>query len=233
MSGWMIAALVLFLLFLVGQIPVGISARYGPDGPLVHARAGPLKTVVFPRPKRKKKKKAVKQPPKQEKKKTVRPKTGPEKPKQPPKPAPEKKKPQKPLELIQEWFPLIRELLPLALEAAGCFWNKLVLDRLELCLTVGAEDPADAAILYGQACAALGALWQPLTQAFHIKDGRAHVQLDFQAARPSLTGQAALSLKIGQILWLGLCFGSRVLVRFLRFYIQKRRNRPKEERKAV
>ena len=233
MNGWMIAALVLFLLFLVGQIPVGVSAQYDEGGPLVRARVGPLKIAVFPMPKRKKKKKKTgkKKPPKQKKTAPKQPKPGPKKSKQPPKT--EKKKTKSPLGLLQEWFPLIRELLPLALQAADCFWNKLVVDRLELCLTVGAGDPADAARLYGQANASLGALWQPLTQAFHVKNGRAHVQLDFEAVRPALTARADLSLKIGQVLRLGLYFGGKALVRFLRFIWSKRRNRSKEERKAV
>ena len=78
-------------------------------------------------------------------------------------------------------------------------------------LTAGGSDPADAAMLYGQANAALGALWHPLTKAFHVKDGTAWVKLDFDAPGTTLYGQAALSIKIGTLVWIGLGAGWKAL----------------------
>lgn len=67
------------------------------------------------------------------------------------------------------------------------------MDQLELKLTIGAADPGDAAIRYGQANALLGSIWQPLTEAFHVEEGRARVEVDFTAAAPVLTGQVSRS----------------------------------------
>ena len=80
----------------------------------------------------------------------------------------------------------------------------LRVDNLELELTAGSDDPADAAMLYGRACAALGALWEPLTGAFRVKDGTARVKLDFDAPRMTVYGAAALSIKTGAVVWIGL-----------------------------
>ena len=123
---------------------------------------------------------------------------------------------------------LMKELLPLALEAAGCFRRRLRVDQLELKLTIGAADPGDAAIRYGQANALLGSIWQPLTEAFHVEEGRAQVEVDFTAAAPVLTGQVSLSLKLYQLLWLGLHFGLRALSTYV-----NHRNRHKQQREAV
>ena len=61
------------------------------------------------------------------------------------------------------------------MEAAGCFRRRLRGDQLELKLTIGAADPGDAAIRYGQANALLGSIWQPLTEAFHVEDRKSVV----------------------------------------------------------
>ena len=44
-----------------------------------------------------------------------------------------------------------------------------------------------------------------------MEEGRARVEVDFTAAAPVLTGQVSLSLKLYQLLWLGLHFGLRAL----------------------
>ena len=121
----------------------------------------------------------------------------------------------------------MKELLPLALEAAGCFRRRLRVDQLELKLTIGAADPGDAAIRYGQANALLGSIWQPLTEAFHVEEGRARVEVDFTAAALVLTGQVSLSLKLYQLLWLGLHFGLRALSTYV-----NHRNRHKQRERG-
>ena len=74
----------------------------------------------------------------------------------------------------------------------------------------------------------LGSIWQPLTEAFHVEEGRARVEVDFTAAAPVLTGQVSLSLKLYQLLWLGLHFGLRALSTYV-----NHRNRHKQQREAV
>lgn len=124
-----------------------------------------------------------------------------------------------------------RVLLPIGLEAAGQFSHKLRMDSLFLELTVGASDPADAALRYGQANGVLGAFWAPLTKAFHVKDGKALVRVDFNGRETTVYGWASLSLNIGQILWLGLYFGVKTLRAFLS--VRKRKKSKQEQRKAA
>lgn len=106
---------------------------------------------------------------------------------------------------------LMKELLPLALEAAGCFRRRLRVDQLELKLTIGAADPGDAAIRYGQANALLGSIWAAPDRGVPCGGGAGSGGGDFTAAAPVLTGQVSLSLKLYQLLWLGLHFGLRAL----------------------
>ena len=206
--------IVLAALFLVGQIRVGGLAEYSAEGFRAWVRAGALKIRVFPlnkkdKPARKKEKKA--KPPK--KKEEAPP---------PPKPLTEK---------AGGALDYARALLPVALDAVGTMYGKLRMDTLELELTVGAADPADAAMRYGQASAALGALWEPLTRAFHVKDGRARVRVDFEAGEMTVYGLASLSIKIGQILWLSVYFGCKALRGFLA--VRGRQKQKQQQRKAA
>ena len=208
MTGLWIAAVILAVLFLVGQVRVGVRGEYTAHGITVWIRIGPVQLKVWPR-------KAAKQKPAREKK---------------------EQKPKK--EAYQETpapaggaLEYVRELLPLALEAAGQFRRKLQVDHLKLVLRAGAHDPADAAMVYGYANAALGGLWLPLTEAFHVKDGRARVELDFESEHTTLYALGAMSIKVGQALWLGLYFGLKGLSKLAA--VKGRRSTREKERKAV
>lgn len=202
MRGWIVLAAVLLLLFLLGQLRLGAVGEYGPGGAGAWFRAGPVRIRLYPRRR-----------------------SGPSKKEKAPKPGKEHPAGEARGGGLLE---LMKELLPLALEAAGCFRRRLRVDQLELKLTIGAADPGDAAIRYGQANALLGSIWQPLTEAFHVEEGRARVEVDFIAAAPVLTGQVSLSLKLYQLLWLGLHFGLRALSTYV-----NHRNRHKQQREAV
>ena len=102
---------------------------------------------------------------------------------------------------------------------------------LELELTAGGSDPADAAMLYGYANAALGGLWFPLTTAFRVKDGAARVKLDFDAPGMTVYGTAELSIKIGTAVWTGLRAGWNALFRVLA--AKKRLKLKRRQRKAA
>lgn len=196
-----ILAAVVLVLFLIGQVRVGGRAVFSADGFFLWIRLGRFQLKLLPMtPKAEK-------PPK------------PQKPKKPKKPKkkkePRKPKKEKPPVTIPEKLggalEYAQALLPVALEAAQGMWRGLRVDTLELELTAGGSDPADAAMLYGQANAALGALWHPLTKAFHVKDGAARVRLDFDAPGTTVYGQASLSIKIGTVTRIGLRAGVKAL----------------------
>jgi hypothetical protein len=217
MNVWCILAIVILVLFLIGQIRVGGQVEYDDKGVAVWVRVGPLRLQVFPR-----KEKAS--PTDKKKKKQRQAKQA--KPKQETGPKPVSERVGGALEYVQAFLPII-------LKAVGQLYHKLQVDQLELELTAGAQDPSDAALRYGQANAALGALWYPLVEALHVKDGHARAKVDFEAQKMTLYAYASLSIKIGQILSLALYFGIKFLTAYLK--IRKRKTNPKTEhrRKAA
>ena len=198
MSAPVILLCVLIVLFLIGQIRVGCKAAYDQNGVQVWVRLAAFHIQILPL-----KKTNAERKPKKEKNPKAK-KAG--KPKEP---VPMKEK-------IGGALGYLQALLPVILDAVKYFTKKLQIDMLHLRLIAGSSDPADAASVYGKANAVLGALWYPLTNAFDVKDGYAKVDLDFDAQQMTVCATAALSLKIGQILWFALYFGFRALTGFLR-----------------
>ena len=192
MNGLFTALMILLVLFVLGQIRIGAQVEYCEDGLFVRMRAGAFLIPVYPAKKKKTKANQTKQViPPQQKKK----KGG--------------------------TLKMVLDLLPLVLETVGKLRRKLRVDQLEMELIISDPDPADAAVRYGQANALLGAIWQPVTKAFHVKDGHAHVGVDFEGNAPVLYILASLSLTIAQTLCLALAFA----VKGLGILIQNRSKR--------
>lgn len=131
------------------------------------------------------------------------------------------------LERILEY---VETLLPVVLDAITYFGQNLCMDTLKLDVVLGSRDPADVAMYYGKVTAALGAVWEPLTRVFHVKDGTARVVPDFEATEITVYAFLRLTLKLGQILWFALYFGIRGLWCFLRV---RNRQKKQQQRKAV
>lgn len=211
-----ILAVVILVLLLVGQVRVGGRAEFNAGGFFMWVRLGKIWLQILPvKPK---KEKTPKEPGKPKKKREPKK----PKPEKPPMPLPDK---------LGGALEYAQALLPVALEAAKGMWRGLRVDTLRLELTAGAADPADAAMVYGQANAALGALWIPLTRAFHVKDGSARVKLDFDAPKTTVYGTAALSIKIGTAVRVSLRAGCKALFRALA--ARKRLNIKQQQRKAA
>ena len=177
------------VLLLIGCIRVGVQVEYCEQGLFVRVRAGRIYIPVFPAKKKADQPKKTK--PAKEQKDTAKPKKG---------------------GLLQ----LALRMIPLVLETVKRFFRKLQVDKLDMELVVCAADPADAAIQYGQANALLGSLWQPMVDVFHVKDGHAHVGVDFEGTKSTLYLLATLSLTIAQALGLVLVFAFKALAIFLR-----------------
>ena len=64
-----------------------------------------------------------------------------------------------------------------------------------------------------------------------MKDGRARVELDFDTETTTVSAAGSLSLKVGQLLWLGLYFGLKGLKKVIA--VKGRHNTTDKERKAV
>ncbi len=137
-----------------------------------------------------------------------------------PEPPPEKKQKQ-PLGGKIAFF---KELLGIGLSALNCIRRKLIMKDLVLYLTVGGqgEDAAKAAILYGRAWAAVGALTPVLEKTFHIKNRDIQVNIDFLQPENVIYAKATILFRIGDILWIALNHGFRAGIAFLK---QKRKGR--------
>ena len=207
---YILAAAALVLL-LIGQVRVGGRAEFNARGFFLWVRLGRLRLRILPmKPKREKtQKKGKKSPeaPAAATKKTAKKADSGKKKKKDKKPKPPAPLPEK----LGGALEYARALLPTALEAAGGMLRGMRVDELELELTAGAPDPADAAMLYGRANAALGALWEPLVRTFPVKEGRARVKLDFDAQGMTVYGAAALSIRLGTLVRLGLRAGVKAL----------------------
>lgn len=191
MKGIAITAAVLFTLWLIGRIRLGVRAEYGGEGFFLWLKLGAARIQLAP--KKKGRAKREKRPKKAEDKqalKSERPRGGS--------------------------LAAAQQLLPVALDALKYLRRKIRADVLRAELTVAADDPADAALRYGGASALLGALWQPLTEALRVVDGRAHIDVDFQADEPVIYLLAQLSMTVGQALALAAVYGLRALAVLLR-----------------
>lgn len=115
--------------------------------------------------------------------------------------APEKEKPKPDGKAL---LPLLRELLPVGLEALTGFRQRLRIDRLTLRLIWGEEDPADAAIHYGYAWGVVETLLAFLEANFVLVRREVSLDLDYQRDKPEVTAALGLSLTLGQCLAVGV-----------------------------
>ena len=179
-------------LFLVSLIRVGVWASYAQKTFTLRLLVGPVKVTLFPRKAKKGKRK-----PKQQKAKK------PAKEKQPKGPEEPRGEPDIPA--------FLKELLPVALEAAGRLRRKIRIDEFDLAVKVASHDPAKAAIQYGRLSGAAGMLWPLVEQNFKVKDWRIRIWVDFTTARPEASLKLAASLTVGQALSWGLWTAVRLL----------------------
>lgn len=174
-------------------IPVGVTAEYSQQGPNLVAHAGPVRILLYPRPKKKSiDKKAVKSTGKSEK----RPDTV-----------------QKPKEKRGGSIAMFRELIGLVLEGQAEVRNKLRIRELTLHLTVGGknDDPAKSAMLYGSAWAAIGSLMPLLERAFRIEQRDVQAFVDFLSEETTVYAKATAVISVGAILRMGVYYGVRGL----------------------
>jgi hypothetical protein len=210
MTGWIIVGCILLALVLLGQLRVGAAAAYSEDGFFLKLKVGPAFIQLLPP-----KAEAKERPPKPEKK----PKKHP---------AQEGAKAEKPKKKGNT-LTLALRFIPLVAKAAGRLLRKIRIDRLELSVIWGADDPAAAAQGYGLAHAALATLWPPMDHAFQVKEHDLRVDVDFQRQSPAFSARAQATMTIGQILGLALGLGFQAL----RIYLSFRREQTEQTEKAV
>ena len=189
---------ILVIFWLISLIRVGGRVRYGAAGLFVFVLAGPLKIQVLPaKPKEEKPKK--KKPKKEKKSKEKKPKEK--------KPKPEGR----PGTLSR-----LMQLLPVVGEVCGALKRKIRIDDLKIELIWGGSDAAAVALGYGQANAALGMLWPLIDNNFKVKRHSFQIGMDYERPQPMVELEAALTYTIGQIVALGVRYGVKALIIWVR-----------------
>lgn len=187
---WMTLLVIFAVLVLIGCIPVGVDARYGADGIFLAAKIGPVQLQLLPqKPKKKKKKPAKKQQPAAKPAKK--------------KPAEKKQNP-----LLSGGVDGLLQLLGLAFDTLGDLRRKLRVNELTLHVTVpGGDDPAKAAMNYGRAWAAIGALTPAVERLFVIKKRDIQPELNYNETQMKVDAHLVTTITIGRSLALALRAG--------------------------
>ena len=188
--GWLIALAVLVAL---AYLPLGVTARYDSGGPLLKLILGPVRLTLYPSKKKRKETKKTKTEKKSTKGKgssTRKSKGG----------------------NYSDFLPLVQAVLDF-LEA---FRWKLRVNRLELKLILGGDDPCDLAVNYGRAWASLGNLMPVLEQQFVIKKRELEVECDFLSDKTLIIARVDLTVTLGRIFSLGAVHGVRILRQYLK-----------------
>ena len=192
---WMTLLVIFAVLVLIGCIPVGVDARYSADGVFLAAKLGPFRLQLLPQ---KPKKKPQKRKPQQKQ----------------PKKTPAKAEPQekKPNPLLSGGVDGLMQLLDLAFDTLGDLRRKLRVNELTLYVLIGgADDPAKAAMGYGRAWAAIGAITPSLERLFVIKKRDIRPALDYTISNTQIDAHLVTTITIGRSLALALRAGIRFL----------------------
>ena len=190
--GWLIAAGIIVLLAI---LPLGVSAIYNEDGPLVRVIAGPVRVKLFPL--KKKERKSPKTVKKVKSKGSPKPK--------------KKKEPTKVGGSILDFMPLLN----VALDFLNGLRKKLRVNLLEMKLILAGGDPCDLALNYGKAWAALGNMTPFLDRVFVIKKRDLNVECDFTEEKTLIYARLDLTITLGRLLGLVVCTAIRALKEYL------------------
>lgn len=194
--GWLIF---FSIMFLIAVTPVGVSFQYNSKGILLRLIAGFLRITILPQKKKGDRKPKEK---KSKKKKTFK--------------AIQKtpafaEKPKEKGGSMADFLPLVK----VALNFLGDFRRKLRVNRLEMKLIMAGGDPCDLAVNYGKAWAALGNLMPLLERVFVIKKRNLEVECDFTASQMLVIARLDLTITIGRLVSLAVCYAIRALREYL------------------
>ena len=177
---WMTLAVILAVLLLIGCIPVGVDAAYGEGGIRLAVKIWLFRLQLLPqKPKRRKN-----QP-----KRLLQSKASAGKPAGGEKPNP----------LLSGGVDGILELLDLGVQTLGDLRRKLCVEELTLHVCIGgSDDPAAAAMRYGRAWAAIGAITPALDRLFVIKNVTFSPRSDYNETSMKVDARLITTITIGR-----------------------------------
>ena len=194
--GWLIFLAVLLLL---GSMPLGLRLRYDAGGAEAVLLVGVFRLGLYPMSDRLYR---LLHRPKKQKTQPV-----PQAPTAPPQPPPKKK----PGGDWKRFLPLLQT----GLDFLGDLRRKLRVDHLTFHLIMAGDDPADLAVYYGRAWAAVGCLMPRLDRAFVIKKRDVQVECDFVGTETRVVFAMDLTIALGRLLGLAIRYGIRIVKQFL------------------
>ena len=187
--GWLIT---LGILIGISLLPLGVSAVYDSDGFLVRLIAGPFRLPVYPRKMKAKKKKNTT---------AVSGKTSANNP----------RKQEKSGGSLKDFLPLLRIIL----DFISSFKRKLRVNKLEMKLILGGDDPCDLAVNYGRAWTGVGNLIPQLERLFVIKERDIKVECDFTSTETRVIARLDLTITLGRVLSISVYHGFRAVRAYL------------------
>ena len=98
-------------------------------------------------------------------------------------------------------------------------------------MILAGDDPADLAINYGRAWAAVGNLYPQLERALVIKKRDVEVECDFASNETKIAAQIDLTITIARVLSLGVYHGTKILINFIKI-LNQRKGGAKNESKS-
>lgn len=208
-----ILAVLALLIALLCLLRLGIRASWGAET-CVTAILGPVRLQLVP----KKEKKPGKDKPKKEKAAKKRTEKPP-KARQPlPKPGKED---------IREALQLLLPALKKALRKLG---RGIRIDPLRVSLVLGGKnDPADAAEKFGYLQVVIWSGMPQLQRWMHIPDPHIHTDVNFDAERTEVSGEAAVTLRLGTLFAMGFALLIPAVKWFLHYRKRHREDDTKEK----
>ena len=201
---WIALIVLTALVLLFWRLRLGVRMTFGPGGASAEVKAGPLCVRLAPRPERAAAKKTEK--------------TG------------KTEKSGRDLSAAAKRFPrptaadlkdAWRTLGPPARRALERTRRSVRLAPLRLSVTVGgAEEPADAAELYGLLNALVWTGMPALERLVDVPDPQIHTGIDFDAPQTRAEGELGLSIRLGTLIAVGLTLGLPAL-KWLRSYCKR------------
>lgn len=183
-------AIILAVLILIALLRFGVKAEYSEEGVSVSATAGPFSLKVYPRAvkgdkaKRKAQRKAEKKARKEEKKARKGQKV------------PKKTEDEEHVRKKAGGLDYFLLIVSSAKTALGRLRRRLLIKKLTIHFIAGNEDASKAAMMFGGANAAVGAVTPLLENSFRVKRRDLRTSVDFNAVKPAVYAGATVSLAV-------------------------------------
>ena len=187
---WQVLAVIALAVTLVACLPLSVKGIYDAGGFTAKLYIGPFPYTLYPRDKKDKKEK-----PEKTTEKPIVKEEGQ---------SSEKVKKGGSAQTLK----LLLKQLPNFLSD---FRRKLRIKNIRLHYVMAGGDPADMALNYGKAWAAIGNLWPYLERFFIIEKRDVSASCDFEGTEPTVYAQLHISITVGRVIALACKYGWRLL----------------------